>query len=738
MRVGRLGERGHPMNQIESSGRVMADAAEFLGALFKGVPGHIEVRPMVDRDTGENRAPGDMRDTDRRWWGSWEDLAAHVPQYAEWGRRNRRAIFFGVLPRVSGKGSAADVMPGRVVWADIDFKSFRAGEDEARARLTGFPISPSIVVQSAHGLHAYWLLTEVIGPRFLSDLSRRVSEALGADRTHNPDRLLRLPGSWNCKRDPERQVVVELMNPDHRITPLELAEAVPSGHEHETPSAELPGDVVVELRAGKRVTVAELQQGEPCKHKIKCPFQADASPGSAFIRITDAGGALIVCSSARHGHNVKDGTRKWYRPRAGVKRSTRPKAGAGLPSGADPEVWRSLDTTRQGSVRASLRNIRAVLSGDVRWAGRVHHNELDGRTYLDGKPLTDSAITDARRWLDEHYRLRVPKGEFADELDAWAWHHRRHPVRARLQSLTWDGVTRCGELLTTYFGAEDTPLAREIGMRWLVSAVARVFQPGVKVDTVLILVGKQGALKSTAFATLAMCEDWFSDTAIDFGRGNDCYEKIRGVWIYELAELSSVRRRDVESVKAFITSRRDRFREAYARCVTENPRQCVFVGTTNEPEFLADGTGSRRFWPVRIGSINLAALESDVEQLWAEAVTRYHSGERWWLEGAYYVECPDTGAVSQVTFDQALRDASAGFQSCDPWTHQLEVWVMQRPEPFTVAEALSGAVRKDAAALTRMDEMRAVGILSAMGCTKVRKLRNGIRQRLWVAPAELK
>tara|TARA_R110000824_G_scaffold309986_2_gene497331 strand:- start:332 stop:1249 length:918 start_codon:yes stop_codon:yes gene_type:complete len=294
--------------------------------------------------------------------------------------------------------------------------------------------------------------------------------------------------------------------------------------------------------------------------------------------------------------------------------------------------------------------------------------------------------------------------------------------------LEWDTTTRCENLLPRYFGADDTPLNREIGKRWMISAVARIFDPGCKVDTVLILVGPQGALKSSAFNTLALNPEWFCDTAIDFRRGNDAYEKLRGVWIYELAELSGVRRSDVESVKAFISSRRDRFREAYARCVTENPRQCVFVGTTNEVEFLSDGTGSRRFWPVTIGAIDLPALRSDVEQLWAEARTFYQTGDRWWLEDG-----TDAQSGEYIRYGDELAASSSVHQSGDPWASIIEVFVEDRFTSFTVID-VADRIGKKVETLTRSDQMRIAGVLQSLGCKKTRTLVDGNRVRQWTPP----
>mgnify|MGYP003646672515 CR=1 FL=1 len=719
----------------------------FLAALFNDLDGAIELRPILDLATGEELPDGLDRATDwkhRRWFDSWEELDAKLPKLCEWGRRQRRALFFGVLPRTQGGGKASDCLPGRAAWVDIDWKQYEGGETEARERLGKFGIQPSIVVRSAHGLHAYWLLSQTLPPAQLSDLSRRLAHQFGGDAAFDAARLLRLPGSWNCK-DPTNpiRVEVEVMRSGDRIQPEALGAALPvlvsRGSTRVMDSAPMAPSTMVTLASGRAISVADIQSRnfrdtggdfDNGKAKIACPFQADASPGSAFLRITASGGVLIHCGSRRHTHWVQDQLKKWWCPAPGGEEKPRAKGvqSPQTPDSAEQDVWNQLDVTRLGTVRPSLLNIRRVLEGDTRWAGRVWFNELDGRVYIHGAPMTDPDIADARKWMDEHYQLRPSKSDMADEIEAWSRVKRRHPLRERMIGLEWDTTTRCENLLPRYFGADDTPLNREIGKRWMISAVARIFDPGCKVDTVLILVGPQGALKSSAFNTLALNPEWFCDTAIDFRRGNDAYEKLRGVWIYELAELSGVRRSDVESVKAFISSRRDRFREAYARCVTENPRQCVFVGTTNEVEFLSDGTGSRRFWPVTIGAIDLPALRSDVEQLWAEARTFYQTGDRWWLEDG-----TDAQSGEYIRYGDELAASSSVHQSGDPWASIIEVFVEDRFTSFTVID-VADRIGKKVETLTRSDQMRIAGVLQSLGCKKTRTLVDGNRVRQWTPP----
>lgn len=262
-----------------------------------------------------------------------------------------------------------------------------------------------------------------------------------------------------------------------------------------------------------------------------------------------------------------------------------------------------------------------------------------GRKWTAQLPMVESDITRARAWFETRHRLRVSDRELTAVLAAQADESRFHPVREYLEALAWDGTARLGTWLSTYLGAvaegeTDDERARiekyfaAVGTRFLISAVARAYEPGCKVDTMLILEGPQGAQKSTALRALA--KSWFSDMSIDIGN-KDTYLVMRKAWIYEHAELDGITRREAGEVKAFLSRASDHFRAPYAREAAEQPRSLVFAGTVNDSAYLKDPTGSRRYWIVPVGTIDLEALRRDVDQLWAEAVHLYKQGEQWWL-----------------------------------------------------------------------------------------------------------
>ena len=271
----------------------------------------------------------------------------------------------------------------------------------------------------------------------------------------------------------------------------------------------------------------------------------------------------------------------------------------------------------------------------------------------------------------------------------------------------------------TYLGAEDTPLNRAFGSRWMISAVARIMQPGAKVDHMLILEGPQGAKKSSALKALAGAE-WFTDELAEIG-SKDAAQQMRGIWIIEIAELDAISRAEVSRIKAFLTRTTDRYRPPYERYVVEVPRQCVFAGSVNPETYLRDETGNRRFWPVRCGRIDLDALRRDRDQLWAEAVARYRDGAIWWLDEPeliadakteqdqrYQADAWDARIDRWLVFER--RRVNHGYGNYDDWRDEE----VERPSPLTDVSVGRNPRRRlgiEPARWTRADQMRVAAYL---------------------------
>ena len=304
----------------------------------------------------------------------------------------------------------------------------------------------------------------------------------------------------------------------------------------------------------------------------------------------------------------------------------------------------------------------------------------------EGAELTDPDVARLAAWLVRNERLDVGTELLWKALAVVAEGNRVHPVREWLHSLVWDGTPRLSTWLLAYLGASpvdedpDTEAGRArylqmVGRMFLVSAVARILRPGAKVDTMMVLEGRQGAGKSSAIRIL-FSDPWTCDSPLDFA-SKDRFVQLRGKWVQEIAELDGMERADVNRVKGFLSSPVDEFRPPFGRSVVRVPRQCVMVGTVNPGAtgYLRDVTGNRRFWPVVVGQIDREALARDREQLWAEALALYLDGAPWW---------PADDVRDLFHGEQSQRVAS------DSWEVRIGSWLEDPSRGFvTISDVLS-------------------------------------------------
>lgn len=413
------------------------------------------------------------------------------------------------------------------------------------------------------------------------------------------------------------------------------------------------------------------------------------------------------------------------------------------PAAAFSNEWRKeLLLNDEGEARPVLANAITALRGAPEWQSVLWHDAFATATVArkappwvrGSKAWTDTPWADrddalVADWL-QHQDIMVPMSIAGQAVEVVARDRIFHPVREYLDALAWDGTPRLDAWLLRYLGAEDNAYHRAVGPRWLISAVARIYVPGCKADCALILEGPQGIRKSSAL--MALATPWFTDRLSDLS-SKDAAMETRGVWIIEIAELDTMGRAEVSTVKAFMSRTQDRFRPPYGKRLVDLPRQCVFAGSVNpEGGYLKDPTGGRRFWPVVCSTIDLEALQRDRDQLWAEARDRFRRGEPWWLESR--------------ELDALAADEQAERYQGDAWDEPIEAYLeneiewlengygerkpFRRPRPtplhdVSVAEVMERALGIEKARWTQADQNRVVRSLISMGFKLCRARKGG-------------
>lgn len=398
-------------------------------------------------------------------------------------------------------------------------------------------------------------------------------------------------------------------------------------------------------------------------------------------------------------------------------------------SPSDHAWFDRLTRNRENKIESHVGNLDLVFANDPRWEGVLAYCDFSYRVlFLRKAPidhaeveLQDPDVARMRVWFQRNYlSMRPPpRNELQDAIIIASQRQRHHPVRTYLESLRPPGQKLIDDwLIRAFDAAGNRDYLRMIGRRFLIGAVARVMRPGCKMDNMLILEGNQGIYKSTALSILF--GDWFSDAPIPLG-DKDAYQLIQGVWGYEMAELDALSKTESTTAKAFITQQNDRFRPPYGTGVMSFKRQTVFVGTTNQDEYLKDYSGNRRYWPVLCRHVDLEWMELNRDQLWAEAVAAYRAGEIWWIDG------PEEKALCEAEQETRL--------SRDAWEDIISDWLATHASPYyTAAQILQDALGIDAAHIQRVHQNRLSPIMKALGWGKGRKDIGGKRVNVYTRP----
>jgi hypothetical protein len=586
----------------------------------------------------------------------------------------------GPLWKKAKKTDMAQVAYLHVDADPADGESPEAFKARLLPEVESFEPMPTFTVDSGNGLQLLWRLEQPIelgdDPAQIADVEARnhaLALALGADpSTRNVDRILRLPGTTNLPNRKKHSL-------GRVAVPSRLVEF---------------NDVAHPLSAFAPYKPEEAPQDEERVTVEADAVEANAGAADELLRTIEDGGALrhgpsrshsvwfVACEALRRGYlkkmvvdvlldrrnRISDHVYDQREPRAYAERQVE-RAAAKI----------NFDTNNNDKPHGSATNIRVAL---LKLGVEVRYDEFADRMLIAGLPsfgpLLDDAAVD-RLWLalDERFHFQPQRGMLFTVLADTARLCRFHPVREYLDGLTWDGVPRIDRWLTTYGGAENTEYVRAVGSLFLIAAVGRVRLPGCKFDEMLVLENpEQGNNKSTALAILAVRDEWFSDDLPLNADSKRTIEALRGRWIVEAAELSGMRRADVEHLKAFLSRQVDRARMSYDRLITERPRQCVIAGTTNSEEYLRDTTGNRRMWPVAVRSFDVEALRRDRDQLWAETAAREARGDSIRLDPRLWEAAGREQAerLTQDPYHEALAHELDSFEgglkiaAADVWT----------------------------------------------------------------------
>ncbi len=319
------------------------------------------------------------------------------------------------------------------------------------------------------------------------------------------------------------------------------------------------------------------------------------------------------------------------------------------------------------------------------------------------RAVRDEDITQLQEWMQQNGLAKIGKDTCHQAVDLRSRERAFHPIRDYLEGLKWDGCDRLNIWLSHYLGAERSPYTIGIGKAFFVSLVARIFQPGCKQDYMLILEGPQGLLKSKVCETIGGV--WFSDNLPDVRDGKDVSQHLQGKWLIEIGELSAMSKAETTTLKAFITRTTERYRPSYGRKEVIQPRQCVFIGSTNDNNYLKDATGGRRFWPVLLSLINIQALAADRDQLFAEAVHLFKAGEKWW---------PDKNFEALH-----IRPEQEARYDADAWENIISAYLKGKTR-VSVCDVAKGALFIETGRIGTIEQRRIGSILTALKWKAVR------------------
>lgn len=376
-----------------------------------------------------------------------------------------------------------------------------------------------------------------------------------------------------------------------------------------------------------------------------------------------------------------------------------------------------LAKSRNGVAKVNMLNVTKILAVipnicDALWFDEFYQRI---RTKQNGviREWIDMDDIEVQHFIQEQYRLDVSLKTVQGGVEWYANNNKKNEPKDWMESLSWDGCRRLEHFFVDCLGATEDEHVKAASKNWWIAMVARVYRPGCKFDNMVVLEGEQGKFKSSALELIA--GQWFSASNESI-ETKDFLQSLSGKLIIEIAELDSFSRANIKGIKRVLSTRVDTYRPSYGRRAQDFRRQCVFVGTTNEDQYLEDATGGRRFWPIQTGDIDLDLIAQHRDQLFAEAVFRFKANETWWI-------------MPRLTLD-----IQEGRRRHDSWEHSLAEYLTKNDakDHFRSGELALGALQIDPGDFDKAKQMRLAAAMKSLNWKNVNKTHGGIKARWWV------
>ncbi len=388
------------------------------------------------------------------------------------------------------------------------------------------------------------------------------------------------------------------------------------------------------------------------------------------------------------------------------------------------ELGLQFSDSKQTRVVMNAANVAKILRADfvgIAWLDTFYGKIFTTWESKNGKKRqwSDADTNSLYIKMQHYYELaKISKHHVMDAIEFVASINRKSEPFEWLSSLVWDGVSRIDDFFNVAMGAEKTEYTRCVSKNFWIAMAARITDSGCKMDEMIVLEGPQGTYKTTSLEVIG--GEWYGEVNSDIS-SKDFDQGLKGKVIVEFGELANLKKADIEIIKRKLSTRIDEYRPSYGRYVEQHPRTCIFVGTTNEREYLKDLTGNRRFWPMLIKRANIEYIKRNREQLFAEAYKRYVDGEVW----------------HEVPWDEAEKIRSSRMEY-DEWENILSDIVYSTPMKsnyFTMDE-LWERMGSDRSRLSKSDQMRMGRCLRSIGCEQETIRVESKAKRVWYLKTE--